>query len=140
MNVADRSSMENTGTLIGRILMSVIFITGGFGKLMAAAATTAYFGKLGLPMPPLAYAVAVAVEVGGGILLLLGFLTRPVGLILGLWCIATALAAHTNFADRNMEIHFFKNVAMAGGFAYVAAFGGGAYSIDALIGRRRGNA
>ena len=56
------------------------------------------------------------------------------------WCIATALAAHTNFADRNMEIHFFKNTAMAGGFAYVAAFGGGAYSFDALIGRRRGQA
>ena len=53
---------------------------------------------------------------------------------------ATALAAHTNFADRNMEIHFFKNIAMAGGFAYVAAFGGGAYSFDALIGRRRGQA
>ena len=52
--------------------------------------------------------------------------------------LATAIAAHTNFADRNMEIHFFKNIAMAGGFAYVAAFGGGAYSFDALIGRRRG--
>ena len=52
-------------------------------------------------------------------LLLLRFLTRPFGLVLGLWCIATALVAHTNFADRNMEIHFFKNVAMAGGFAGV---------------------
>jgi len=51
-----------------------------------------------------------------------------------------SLAVHTNFADRNMEIHFFKNIAMAGGFAYVAAFGGGAYSFDALIGRRRGQA
>jgi uncharacterized membrane protein YphA (DoxX/SURF4 family) len=67
---------------------------------------------------------AVALE--GGFAILFGLFTRPVGLLLAIWCVATALIAHTNFADRNQEIHFLKNMAMVGGFLYVAAFGGGA--------------
>jgi hypothetical protein len=51
-------------------------------------------------------------------------------------CVATALIGHTNFADRNQEIHFLKNMAMTGGFLYVAAFGGGAWSLDARWLRR----
>ena len=123
--------------LIGRVLMSVIFILGGWGKLMAPAATHAMFAHDGVPLVALAYPVAVIVELGGGLALLFGLFTRPVGAVLGLWCIATALIAHTNFADRNMEIHFWKNIAMAGGFAYVATFGAGAISLDTMLRRRR---
>ena len=123
--------------LLGRILLSSIFLWSGWGKLMAAGATQAYFGKLGLPMPEAAWAVAVFVELIVGLALLTGLFTRASALILAVWCIATALAAHTNFADRNMEIHFLKNVVIAGGLLYVVAFGAGAFSLDALIGRRR---
>ena len=70
-------------------------------------------------------------------MLLFGLFTRPVGVVLGLWCIATALIAHTDFANPDMKIHFLKNLAMAGGFAYVAAFGAGAISLDAMLGRQR---
>jgi putative oxidoreductase len=122
--------------LLGRVLMSAIFIWAGYGKLMGGAGTTAYFAKLGLPAPELAYAVAVAVELGGGILLLFGLFTRPVGAVLGIWCIATAIAGHSDFGDRNMQIHFMKNLAMAGGFAYVALLGAGAWSLDAMWGRK----
>jgi len=80
--------------------------------------------------------LAVAVELGGGLALLLGLFTRPVGLVLAIWCVATALIGHTNFADRNQEIHFLKNMAMTGGFLYVAAFSGGAWSLDARWLRR----
>ena len=104
---------------------------------MAAAATQAYFAKDGLPVPELAYAVAVFIELGVGLALLFGLFTRASGIVLAVWCILTALVAHTNFADRNMEIHFMKNVAMAGGMLYVFAFGGGPYSLDALISSRR---
>jgi hypothetical protein len=62
--------------------------------------------------------------------------TRPIGLVLAIWCVATALIGHTNFADRNQEIHFLKNMAMMGGFLCVAAFGGGAWSLDARWLRR----
>jgi putative oxidoreductase len=86
--------------------------------------------KYGLPVPMLAYVVTVVIELLGGIALLLGFMTRPVAVVLGLWCIATALVAHANFGDPNMRAHFMKNVAMAGGFVYVWAFGAGSLSID----------
>lgn len=129
--------MPDALMLFGRILLSSIFLWGGWSKLMAAAATQAYFGKLGLPVPEIAWAVAVILELGAGLLMLAGLFTRASALVLAMWCIATALAAHTNFADLNMLINFLKNVEIAGGFLYVVAFGGGAYSLDALIARRR---
>ena len=129
--------MTDATALLGRVLLSLIFVWGGWGKLMAASATQAYFAKSGLPVPELAVAVAVFVELGVGLALLFGLFTRWTGLVLAVWCILTALVAHTDFSDRNMEIHFMKNVAMTGGMLYVFAFGGGAYSLDALLRRRR---
>jgi putative oxidoreductase len=124
---------ENWALLIGRVLMSWIFITGGWGKLMAAAATQAAFGdRYGLPAPMLAWLVAVVVELGGGLAILLGLYARAAGLILAVWCVATALVAHTNFADRMQEINFHKNMAMAGGFLFVFAIGAGLYSLDRI--------
>ena len=129
--------MTDATTLLGRLLLSILFIWGGWGKLMAAAATQAYFAKDGLPMPEVAVAVAVFVELGVGLALLFGLFTRVSAIVLAAWCIITALIAHTNFADNNMKIHFMKNLGMAGGLLYVFAFGAGRYSLDALIGRRR---
>jgi len=129
--------MTNSALLLGRILMSAIFILAGAGKLAAPAATQAMMARYGLPVPMLAYLVTVVVELGGGLALLFGVMTRPAAVILGLWCIATGLVAHTAFADPNMRNHFMKNVAIAGGFAYVWAFGAGAYSIDAMFLKRR---
>ena len=122
---------ENTAALLGRVAMSLLFIHGGWGKLLAPAATQAMLASHHLPMVKYGWILAVIVELGGGLAILLGLFTRPVGLVLAIWCIATALIAHTNFADRNQEIHFLKNMAMMGGFLYVAAFGGGAWSLDA---------
>jgi putative oxidoreductase len=125
------TDMTNGALLLGRILMAAIFILGGITKAMAPAAGQAMMAKYGLPVPMLAYGVTVVVELGGGLLLLAGFLTRPVAVVLGLWCIATALVAHTAWGDPNMRGHFMKNLAMAGGFIYVWAMGAGAFSIDA---------
>jgi putative oxidoreductase len=128
--------IENTGALLDRVAMSLLFIHGGRGKLLAPAATQAMLASHHLPMVKYGWMLAVAVELGGGLAILLGLLTRPVGLVLAIWCVATALIAHTNVADRNQEIHFLKNLAMLGGFLYVAAFGGGAWSLDARWSRR----
>jgi putative oxidoreductase len=128
--------IENTEALLGRVAMSLLFIHGGRGKLLAPAATQAMLASHHLPMVKYGWMLAVAVELGGGLAILLGLLTRPVGLVLAIWCVATALIAHTNVADRNQEIHFLKNLAMLGGFLYVAAFGGGAWSLDARWSRR----
>ena len=129
---------QNLALLIGRVLMSWIFISGGWSKLLAATATQTAFGqRYGLPLPMIAWLVAVIVELGGGLALLLGLYTRFVGLVLAVWCIVTALVAHTNFADRIQEIQFHKNMAMAGGFLFVFAVGAGIYSVDRLRTRYR---
>ena len=95
----------------------------GLSKLAAYGATTAMIGAVGLPVPPLAYAVAVAVELGGGLLLIAGFQTRIVAIALAVFSLATAVSFHSNFADQNQMIHFLKNVMMAGGLLQVVAFG-----------------
>jgi len=130
---------ENAATLIGRVLLSLLFILGGWGKLLGPAATQAMLASHNLPMVQAAWVMAVVVELGGGLAILFGLLSRPVGLVLAGWCVATALIAHTSLADRAQEIQFFKNMAMTGGFLYVAAFGAGAWSLDAWLARHRGS-
>ena len=87
-------NVENAAALIGRILICLLFVLGGWGKLMGPAATQAMFAKQGLPLVQAAWVLAVAVELGGGLLILLGWFTRPVAFVLAIWCIATALIAH----------------------------------------------
>jgi putative oxidoreductase len=115
---------------IGRILIGLPFAMSGLGKVAAYGPTTAMIGAAGFPLPPLAFAVAVAVELGGGLLLILGYRVRPAALVLAAFSIATAISFHSNFADQNQMIHFLKNVMMAGGLLQIAAFGAGALSID----------
>lgn len=122
--------------LAGRVLISLLFIWGGWGKLTSMAATQAYIANGGVSMPVAAYWVAVLMELGVGLALFFGLFTRLSGAALAFWCILTALMFHTNFADRNMLIHFMKNVSMAGGLLYVVAFGAGAFSLDAILARR----
>lgn len=129
--------MPDLAALLGRLLLSLIFVLGGWSKLMSAEATQAYIAKGGLPLPQLGWGVAVFIELGVGLALLFGLFTRLSGLVLAFWCVVTAAIFHSNFADHNMHIHFMKNVAMAGGLLYAAGFGGGAYSLDALLRRRR---
>lgn len=115
---------------IGRLLIAVIFLVSGIGKIAAPEMTQAYIASAGLPMPLLGYLLAVAIEVGGSILLIVGFQTRIVGVVMALFTVATAVFFHHNFADQNQMIHFLKNIAMTGGLLQVVAFGGGALSLD----------
>ena len=121
--------------LIGRVLIGLPFAMSGFGKLAAYGPTTAMIGAVGLPVPPLAYIVAVAVELGGGLLLIAGYQTRIVAAALAVFSIATALSFHANFADQNQMIHFLQNVMMAGGLLQIVAFGAGAVSLDERFNR-----
>ena len=122
---------ENATVLVGRILICLLFVLGGWGKLMGPAAAQASFAKQGLPLVEAAWVLAVVVELGGGLLILLGLFTQPVALVLAIWCVVTALIAHTHLADRAQEIQFFKNMGLTGGFLYIAAFGARAWSLDA---------
>src|SRR5689334_1063703 len=120
--------------LIGRILIGLPFAMSGIGKLAAFGPTTAMIAAAGLPVPPLAYIVAVALELGGGLLLIAGYQVRAVALAQAVFCIAAGVAFHNNLADQNQMIHFLKNVMMAGGLLQIAAFGAGALSIDSWRG------
>ena len=122
---------QNVVLVIARILLSIIFIVAGFGKLTAFGGTAGYFGSLGLPVPMLVTVLVIAVELLGGLAILFGFLTRPAAYVLALFCVASALVAHTNFADQNQMINFMKNLSMAGGFLVLSAFGPGSLSVDA---------
>ncbi|AMO93118.1 doxX-like family protein [Collimonas fungivorans] len=115
---------------LGRLLMSLIFILSGVGKLAAPAATIGYIASTGLPLATLGYAAAVIVELGGGLLLLAGYQTRLVAAVLAVFAVVTALIFHHALGDQNQMIHFMKNLAMAGGLLQVAAFGAGAFSLD----------
>ncbi|MRW83361.1 DoxX family membrane protein [Pseudoduganella sp. FT26W] len=113
---------SNLISTIGRVLMATIFVFSGIGKIMAPAATIGYIASSGLPLAPLGFAIALAVELGGGLALVFGFKTRIVAAGLAAFSIVTALAFHTNLADQNQLIHLLKNFAMAGGLLQLVAF------------------
>jgi len=121
----------NAAAVLGRVLISAIFVLSGLSKLTAISGTMGYIAAAGLPLAPVALAVAIAIEVLGGLALIVGFKTRWVAAALALFSVVTALAFHSNLGDQNQFIHFFKNIAMAGGLLQIVAFGGGALSLDA---------
>jgi putative oxidoreductase len=122
---------SNTSAVTGRILLATLFLLSGVGKIAAPAATQGFIASVGIPAPALAYFAATAIEVGGGLLLVLGYRTRAVAALLAVFTVMTALFFHHNFGDQNQMIHFLKNIAITGGLLQVVAFGAGAYSIDA---------
>jgi putative oxidoreductase len=117
-------------SFIGRLLIGLPFAMSGLSKLAAYGPTTAMIAAAGLPLPPLAFAVAVAVELGAGLLLIVGYRVRLAALVLAVFSLATAVSFHSNFADQDQMIHFLKNVMITGGLLQIAAFGAGAPSID----------
>lgn len=131
------SKLEIATPALARVLIAAIFIVSGLSKLAAPEGTIGYIASVGLPLPEVAYIGAVAVEVVGGLIFLLGYQTRLVALLLAGFTIATAVFFHNALGDQNQFIHFMKNISIAGGFLYAAVYGGGLYSIDHLIGRDR---
>jgi putative oxidoreductase len=117
--------------LLGRVMIGAPFILSGLGKLMAHDATVGYIGSVGLPLPQLAWLIALLVEIGGGALLISGFRARFVALVMAVFALATAISFHRNFADQNQMIHFLKNVMLAGGLLQIVYFGAGPLSVDA---------
>lgn len=117
--------------LLGRVLLSILFIVSGFGKLAGAAGFAGYLGSLGIPGGiAMAYLVG-ALEFFGGLAILAGFQTRIVAYVLAAFCVATGLLAHLG-PDQSTAL--MKNLGLAGGFLVLGAVGAGAYSVDARKG------
>lgn len=124
------SSSSDYLAVTGRVLIAAIFVLSGASKLADPAGTIAYIESAGLPLPTFAYAAAVAVELIGGLLLIAGYQTRIVASAIAVFSLAAAFGFHANLSDQNQFIHFFKNVALAGGLLQIAAFGSGRIGLD----------
>ncbi|AOE39127.1 MULTISPECIES: DoxX family protein [Pantoea] len=126
---------EDVGLLLARILMPILFITAGWGKITGYAGTQQYMEAMGVPgfMLPL----VILLEFGGGLAILFGFLTRFTALFTAGFTILTAFLFHSNFAEGVNQLMFMKNLSIAGGFLVLGLVGPGAYSIDRLISKRK---
>ena len=121
----------NAIPLVGRVLLATIFVLSGVGKIFAPEATVGYIASAGLPFPQLAFLGAVLVELGGGLLLVVGYKTRLAAIVLAVFSVAAGLIFHSVAGDQNHFIHLLKNFAIAGGLLQVVAFGAGSLSLDA---------
>ncbi len=122
---------SDAAALIGRIFFALMFLVFGYGKLTGFAGTVSYMGSLGLPAPALVTVLAIIIEIGGGLLVLVGYETRLVSLGLGIYLLVSALIGHSHLGDLNQFQHFMKNMALIGGSLAFVAHGAGAYSLDA---------
>ena len=134
------SSLQNPIALIGRLLVAYLFIPAGIGKLTGFAGTVGYITSKGMPMPEVAAGLAIAAELGAGLLLLVGFQTRWAALVLTAFTLAAGFFFHNYWAvpaDQAMlqQLMFNKNLAIAGGLLAFVAFGAGGFSLDAQRGR-----
>ncbi|MBR7794390.1 DoxX family protein [Undibacterium sp. FT147W] len=131
-------ALKNPLALVGRLLLASLFLPAGIVKLTGFAGTVAYISSAGLPMPALAAAAALIVEIGGGAALIAGAGTRIAALVLALFTLVASFVFHAYWAvpaDQQYvtQLLFFKNIAVAGGLLTLAAWGAGAWSIDARI-------
>lgn len=117
--------------VLGRIGVAALFLPSGIIKLMDPAATMAQIKAASMPLPIVAYGIAICIEIAGSVLLVLGYRTRLVAMVFVLYSLATALSFHTNFANQQQFYSFWKNIAIAGGFLQIIAFGAGGLSLDA---------
>ena len=128
--------MNSTILLIARILLAVIFVHAGFGKLTDISGTAGYFASYGLPGGVATAAFVGLLELLGGLAILVGFQTSIAAWALAIFSVASALVAHTAWGDMMQLVQFQKNLAIAGGLLALASYGAGALSVDA----RRGDA
>lgn len=125
---------EDVGFLVARILMPILFITAGWGKITAYSGTQQYMESMGVPgfLLPL----TILLEFGGGLAILFGFLTRTTAIFMAVFTLLTAVLFHSNFAEGVNSIMFMKNLTIAGGFLLLAITGPGAFSIDRVLNKK----
>ena len=115
-------------SLGGRILIALIFVLSGLNKIIAIEGTQGYMEAMGVP-GALIYPT-ILFEVGAGLAIVIGYQTRVVALALAGFCLVTAFIFHNDLADQTQFVMFMKNVAMAGGFLFLARDGAGEPSLD----------
>ena len=131
-------TVENYAIVLARVLMALIFIASGASKIAGFAGTLGYIASKGVPFPAIAAVAAIIVELGGGLMLLLGVRARWAALAMMLFTLAAGFIFHDFWnagvdTAQNQMIHFMKNVSMAGGLLFAAVHGSGKYSLDRIL-------
>jgi putative oxidoreductase len=129
--------LRSFGSLIGRILLILIFLNSGIGKIGNFEGTAQYMAKFGMPYTSFFLFGAIVLELLGSITILLGYFTRFGALLLIIFLIPTTLIFHTDFSDQIQGIMFMKNVSMLGGCFLILSFGAGRFSLDYLFKGRK---
>ena len=120
--------MANFLDLIGRVLISSIFLLSGYNKIFNYSGTISWmegFGITGLLLTP-----AIILEIILPILIIIGYKTQLAATLLGVFCIATGLIFHLDFGDQMQTIQLFKNFGLAGGFLFIALNGPKEWAVD----------
>ena len=120
--------LGSAGLLAGRLLLALIFVHEGWSVIGNYSEAAAYMQKFGVP--GILLPAVIALELGGGLLISAGFLTRVFAAALAVFCLLTAVLFHRQFADRNQLLHFEKDFAIAGGLLVLAVAGAGRWSLD----------
>jgi putative oxidoreductase len=133
------SSFNGALALLGRLMLAFLFVPAGISKLTGFADTVGYIQSVGLPMPTVAAALAIVVELAGGLALVLGWQTRLAALALAGFTLVASFAFHGYWGapqDQQFmqQLLFNKNIAVVGGLLVLAAFGAGKLSLDARRG------
>jgi len=126
--------LDDVGFLVARILMPILFIVAGWGKISGYAGTQQYMESMGVPgffLP-----LTILLEFGGGLAILFGFLTRTTALFTAGFTLLTAFIFHNNFAEGANSIMFMKNLTIAGGYLLLGITGPGAFSIDRVLNKK----
>ena len=122
------NQLQAFSALLGRLFLAMIFIQSGLSKMSDYAATQSYMDAMGVSSALLP--LVIALEVVGGIAIVIGFKARLVALAMAGFSLLSALLFHTNFSDHTQTIMLMKNIAIAGGFLMIVAHGAGAYALD----------
>ena len=126
---------KDVAALVGRVLLALMFVWAGYGKITGYAGTAGWMASSGMPMVGLLLPLAILIELGGGIALIVGFKARWVALALAGFTLVASLIFHnfwamTGDAVMTNTLFFYKNVAVIGGMLMVFAFGPGRLSVD----------
>ena len=113
---------------LGRVLISLIFIVSGIGKIANYGGTQGYMEAMGVP--GMLLPAVIALELIGGIAIILGWKARVAAFLLAGFSLVSAVLFHADFSDQMQTIMFMKNLALAGGFLFIVAHGAGAWSVD----------